>query len=43
VIGDGHGHDYSGVDHTDVDALGGDHDGAALRYAPLDYDRSGQR
>jgi len=22
VIGDGHGHDLSGVDHADVDALG---------------------
>ena len=41
VVACGDGDDLVGVDHADVDALGGDHDGAALRHAPLDDDRPG--
>jgi hypothetical protein len=29
------------VDHADVDALGGDHDRSAMRYAPLANNRAG--
>ena len=39
VIVCGHGDGLAGVDHAGVDALGGDHDGTALGYAPLHDDR----
>ena len=41
VVLSGHGDLFAGVDHTDVDPLGGDHDGAALGHAPPDDDRPG--
>ena len=41
VVACGDGDDLVSVDHAGVDALGGDHDGAALRHAPLDDDRPG--
>jgi hypothetical protein len=40
VRGDGDG--LAGVDHADVDSLGGDHDLAALGYSPLHRHRSGR-
>ncbi|HET6191187.1 MAG TPA: hypothetical protein VFE59_29820 [Trebonia sp.] len=43
VVLSGHGDVRAGVDHADVDALGGDHDGAALGDAPLDDRRSDGR
>jgi hypothetical protein len=41
VLACGPGDDLAGVDHADVDALGGDHDGAALGHAALHDDRPG--
>jgi hypothetical protein len=38
VVADRDRDDLAGVDHADVDALGGDHDGAALGHAPLHDD-----
>jgi hypothetical protein len=45
VVADRDRNDLAGVDHADVDALGGDHDGAALGHAPLhdDWPRRGGR
>src|ERR1035438_6207250 len=41
VLGDP-GNGLAGVDHADLDFLGGDHDAAALRDAPLDGDGAGR-
>jgi len=43
VVAGGHGDDLAGVDQADVDALGGDHDLAALGYPPLNRHWPGRR
>jgi len=43
VIAGSNRDDLPGVDHADMDPLRGDHDGAALRYAPLHDDWTGCR
>jgi hypothetical protein len=35
VVVGSHGDDLAGVDHADMDALGGDHDATSLGYPPL--------
>jgi hypothetical protein len=39
VVAGGHGDDLAGVDHADLDPLGGDHDLPALRHPPLNNQR----
>ena len=41
VAGGSFGDDLAGVDHSGLDALGGDHHGAALRRTALDDGRPG--